>query len=1276
MPFNFRAWEPTRTVGRPGEIVRACEWVQEKLIEMGRLTQPDQIVFEIVDVRPGPHSQETIATLTETLTNLLLADDKLLAGLTPQSQLLFVGATPSLSAYPEEEGTAEQPVSRDIRRDVEFTIRALRSYGVALYGCIDSDPSARDLDDLPLVTSALRLFERFYREPSPLERSREVAVPNIRPPSKLNAIERLGLLKDHFLELRGSARKMKEFSRIGIHDRDEMRPFEELDLMREIGLLFELGRGEREVGMSPRARLEALSPDRLTFGEKDMDHSSYSLFVNTLDKVATWVPEYRLFRKENAVLAQSPIEPRNTSTKGTGDVERRTKLEQEITLDIYKLERFNLLRDFGRVLGQGAIPRLRKLNGGRPNILIIDDWLFSTLHKNDRADPRQILVERLTCALSAAWQGGATVHVVASTAIEAREAFAASHFDRVFDSTAQSFLLRSDSSGSKSNPTLLAKLEDYSLILMDPEAMGDSLGAARVHRIAKYLDQVGSPPTLLAGEARAARTPVPPLIAFSQKESSGYVQQCLNMGARAFVAKHRPYHLLFDLSRVLSEPDSFRDDTQDASQFRLLRILKPNAAAKLKRTGVPFYIHGGIERGDGTVERHLLEEDWISSLPKADLHCHFGTAIDLYTVTLLALNTAGYFLHSARKSTNYGSLHPNGSELLDRIALAVRLAAHLRKANSDVPPIELLAAAAHGMRPDADLKWKAFALGDAIVKHLSDPNERCDHAHATALLVAAIQAEGGELALTREGETWSPPGALQRRHEEVVQFFKSLHEAMKSPAADPGWKGSFGAEEALAREATRTHRHYQRLGFRWAGEPSRESLNLLVARPASSFWSALEHEMSDRVATAASEVRSARQRTLDSADWDAALARASQWITDNRGKLGKLEHASERAPTLEDYVTVAREKRRRSLQLYLRGADLLGSAHLQYPENLLVATHAITRENAGDNVIYSEIRCETTGYAKAGMGAHDATEILRHGFNLASLYWGGRSVDEERHSTGKEDGVASDTPKRSFPLVRTNILLAAKRHKREHEARAVVELLDHYLERRPSDADRGWSRSGYHHAFGTSIPTWWRPCDIVGFDISGNEAVGAPWLEALIKQLASRSSPITIHAGEAADAQSIWDAVYKFNAIRIGHGLRLGEDLALLGHCVREGICMEMCPNSNYLTNAFEAPADVTDEAALMHDDSKYAYPLLRYMRAGMEVTLGTDNRHLHSVGGRSLTSEYLMAARLVGGLTRWEVLQVVKAGFKNAFLDKSEVRKLIGAAEEAIYRIIAGDSS
>jgi len=77
-------------------------------------------------------------------------------------------------------------------------------------------------------------------------------------------------------------------------------------------------------------------------------------------------------------------------------------------------------------------------------------------------------------------------------------------------------------------------------------------------------------------------------------------------------------------------------------------------------------------------------------------------------------------------------------------------------------------------------------------------------------------------------------------------------------------------------------------------------------------------------------------------------------------------------------------------------------------------------------------------------------------------------------------------------------------------------------------------------------------------------------------------------------------------------------------------------------------------------------------MREGMEVSIGTDNRYLHDAQHQTLTSEYMTAARLVGGLTRWEVLQIVKAGFKNAFIDKVEVKAMIEAVEEEIYRIIA----
>jgi hypothetical protein len=90
--------------------------------------------------------------------------------------------------------------------------------------------------------------------------------------------------------------------------------------------------------------------------------------------------------------------------------------------------------------------------------------------------------------------------------------------------------------------------------------------------------------------------------------------------------------------------------------------------------------------------------------------------------------------------------------------------------------------------------------------------------------------------------------------------------------------------------------------------------------------------------------------------------------------------------------------------------------------------------------------------------------------------------------------------------------------------------------------------------------------------------------------------------------------------------------------------------------------------------DAIGSQPSWRASHRRVELTLGTDNRNLHRLGQRTLTSEYLTAAELFAGLTFWEALQIVKAGFKNAFLDKSEAHALIEAVESEVYRIVATD--
>lgn len=352
------------------------------------------------------------------------------------------------------------------------------------------------------------------------------------------------------------------------------------------------------------------------------------------------------------------------------------------------------------------------------------------------------------------------------------------------------------------------------------------------------------------------------------------------------------------------------------------------------------------------------------------------------------------------------------------------------------------------------------------------------------------------------------------------------------------------------------------------------------------------------------------------------------------------------APTLSDLVVLPVSPSREDHRLlrYLWGCGLLGAEHLQYPENIILAAHDLVRQNVDDNVVYTEVRCETPGYTRAGLSAEMATDLLCASFDLAEAF--------ERKFK-----------RRSF--VRTNILLAAKRHKKDEEIERVISLLAGYLTRRSSprpSQDR------------TEVPAWWQRTRIVGFDLSGDKSKNSGGLRRQINRLIELSSPITIHAGEAASAESIWQAVYEYHARRIGHGLRLRERRQLLQFCINEGICMELCPISNCFTSDF---VQINREDRLS-ETYKYDphriehYPLRHFMESGLEVCVNTDNRSLHGRYGGSLTDEFLWAARLSGGFTRWEVLRLIKAGFKHAFIDKSDAQELIQAVENWMFAQVA----
>ena len=140
---------------------------------------------------------------------------------------------------------------------------------------------------------------------------------------------------------------------------------------------------------------------------------------------------------------------------------------------------------------------------------------------------------------------------------------------------------------------------------------------------------------------------------------------------------------------------------------------------------------------------------------------------------------------------------------------------------------------------------------------------------------------------------------------------------------------------------------------------------------------------------------------------------------------------------------------------------------------------------------------------------------------------------------------------------------------------------------------------------------------VVGFDIAGAEAGWPPSRHLDAFQYIHRENfHITIHAGEGFGLPSIWEAVQYCGTERLGHGVRLAEDIEIspdgavrlgrLASYVRDRrIPLEMCPSSNVQTGA--AP-------------SIERHPLRLLRQLQFRVTVNTDNRLMSQV---TLSSEF-----------------------------------------------------
>lgn len=199
-----------------------------------------------------------------------------------------------------------------------------------------------------------------------------------------------------------------------------------------------------------------------------------------------------------------------------------------------------------------------------------------------------------------------------------------------------------------------------------------------------------------------------------------------------------------------------------------------------------------------------------------------------------------------------------------------------------------------------------------------------------------------------------------------------------------------------------------------------------------------------------------------------------------------------------------------------------------------------------------------------------------------------------------------------------------------------------------------------------ALAVQYRDDGVVGFDIAGAEA-GFPPTRHLnaFEYLRRESMRFTIHAGEAFGLPSIWEALQWCGADRLGHGVRIIDDITVDGEQVRLGrlaqyvrdcrIPLEMCPSSNLQTGAVSSIAE---------------HPIGLLRKLHFRVTVNTDNRLM---SGTTMSREMWLLHEAFG--YDWADLQWLTVNaMKSAFAGFDERLAIINDVIKPGYRALLSD--
>jgi len=165
---------------------------------------------------------------------------------------------------------------------------------------------------------------------------------------------------------------------------------------------------------------------------------------------------------------------------------------------------------------------------------------------------------------------------------------------------------------------------------------------------------------------------------------------------------------------------------------------------------------------------------------------------------------------------------------------------------------------------------------------------------------------------------------------------------------------------------------------------------------------------------------------------------------------------------------------------------------------------------------------------------------------------------------------------------------------------------------------------------------------IVAIDLAGDEAnYPATLFENHFKKARDAGWNVTVHAGEIAGAQSIWDAILKLGASRIGHAVAALSDRKLMAYMLDKRIAIECNLTSNVQTMTVKSYA---------------THPVKQFLEYGLLATLNTDDPGISAI---NLAYEYEVAAP-AAGLSSEQICQLQLNALEAAFLDTGQKQKLL----------------